>query len=109
MRDTAPAFKYKSKLDIDDQLGAELEELRLEWYRMYPKYGLSWKRMTIPELIKRLRRELDELIRAYRNTGPRIFVRDEAIDCALVALMIAERASREIPVSEHSSLEGGKG
>ena len=78
-------------MSIEDYLKTELDELSEEFQKMFPKYGDSWRTTTIGWLLKRLFGEYRELRESYRDGKDLREVREEAIDCALVSLMIAER------------------
>ena len=78
-------------MKINEFLKTELTLLYSEFDKMFPKHGTTWQRMTVKELLIRLEDEYIELRNAVYSGSDEVI--DEAIDCALVALLLAERAN----------------
>jgi len=84
-------------VNIMDYLHDELIDLAKEFQLMFPKYGTTWKDMTIHQLIKRIDKELRETWSAYQMFGDEGFhqrIHAEALDIALTALLLAESCKR---------------
>lgn len=73
-------------------LSKELEQLDQLFRLKFSDYGTSWQEKNINWLLNRLIGEVRELVNA-EDFGYRNSLLKEALDCALVALFIAERVN----------------